>query len=131
MSEQDNLQVAEKWIEAVDAHNLGALERYRAPDYLWEGPGMPGPAGAEAEDIFMRGAYQAYPDMRIEVSQTIAQGDFVVVNGVLTGTNQGPMTMPDGQTIPATGEKMNRRFSETLEFADGKVVRRSIYYLDL
>jgi len=127
MSEQDNLQVAEKWIEAVNAHDFGAWEEMRSPEYLWEGPGMPGPAGADAEVTYMEGAYQAFPDLHIEVVQTIAQGDLVVVNGLIVGTNQGSMTMPDGQTLPATGKKWNIPFSETLEFADGKILHRSMY----
>lgn len=127
MSEQENLQLADKWIEAVDAHDFAGWGRLRSPEYQWEAPGLPGPAGADAEDAFMTGAYQAYPDMHIEVLQTIAQGDLVVVNGLVKGTNEGPMTSPDGQTTPATGKKVSFPFSETLQFADGKVVHRTMY----
>ena len=61
MSEQENLQAAERWIKAVDAHDFGGWGQLRAPGYLWEGPGLPGPAGPEAEDALMQGAYQAFP----------------------------------------------------------------------
>jgi predicted ester cyclase len=127
VSEQDNVQIAEKWIQAVNEHDFGAWEQMRAPGYLWEGPGLPIPAGADAEVVFMKGAYEAFPDVHVEIIQTIAQGDLVVINGVMTGTHDGPMPMPDGHAIPATGRKWSSPFSETLEFKDGKVVRRSIY----
>ncbi|MBN1460350.1 MAG: ester cyclase [Armatimonadetes bacterium] len=127
MSEKDNLQLAEQWIEAVNTQGFDVWGQLRAPGYLWEGPGLPAPAGPDAEDAYMKGAYQAFPDLHAKVLRMIAQGDLVVVNGVITATHKGPMTTPDGQTIPATGKAMSVPFSETLKFANGKIAHRTIY----
>jgi predicted ester cyclase len=127
MAEKENLQVVDKWIEAVNAHNLTVLAKYRGPEYLWEGPGPPGTEGADREDSYMKKAYQAFPDLHVEVLSRIAAGDFVWINGLITATKRGPVTSADGQTPNATGKKMNMPFSERLEFRNGKVVRNSMH----
>ena len=37
------------------------------------------------------------------------------------------MAMPTGQTVPATGKKVTVPVSDTFEFANGKIVRNSLY----
>ena len=128
MSEQDNVRLIEKWYEAVNAHDVSPLEEHRGPGYEWETSVAPGPAGIEEDNASMQANWLAFPDARIKVLRTIAQGDVVAVTGLVTGTNEGPMTMPDGQTIPATGKSLSVPFSEWFEIADGKVVHRFMYW---
>ena len=51
----------------------------------------------------------------------------MVFNGTVTGTNDGPMATATGDTMPPTGKKVAVPVSNTFEFANGKVVRNSIY----
>jgi steroid delta-isomerase-like uncharacterized protein len=127
MSEKDNIQVVEKWIEALNAHDVGQLENYRAPQYLFQAPGFPGPVGVSEEIAYTQGLFDAFSDFHVGVAQTIAQGDFVVANVTMTGTHDGPLTMPNGQTVPATGKKVVVPVSNTLQFANGKIARNSLY----
>jgi len=128
VAEKENIQVAEGWIEALNAHDVSQFDQYRGRGYLFDVPQSPGPLGVDEEVAYVQGQYEAFPDMRFEMKQTIAQGDFVVMNCILTGTHDGPMRMADGQTVPATGKKVAIPLSNTLEFANGKIVRNSIYY---
>ena len=128
MSEQENIRLAEKWIEALNAHDVGLFDQYRAPEYVADIPTFPGPVGVAEEVVFTQGLFEAFPDMHADMNQRIAQGDFVVVNLTFTGTNSGPLAMPGRPTMPATGKKVTVPVSNTFEFADGKIVRNSIYY---
>jgi steroid delta-isomerase-like uncharacterized protein len=127
MSEQENIRIAETWMEAVNAHDVSPLENYRAPGFVVEDPGHPGPVGADEENAFLRAIFEAFPDVHWETRQTVAQGDFVVLNLIMSGTQAGPMTLPD-QTLPATGKKMAMPMSNTMQFNNGKVVHASLYY---
>jgi len=128
VSEQDNIQVVKKWFDAVNAHDLNGLEKCRAPGYACEGVGLPGLAGAEEEVATIRANWDAFPDARTEVLRTIAQGDYVVANGMVTGTHQRPFKMADGQDIPATGKRMSIPVSETFEFDKGRIAHRYMYF---
>jgi ketosteroid isomerase-like protein len=128
MSEQDNTRVAEKWIEALGAHDLAQLQGLRAPGYVVEHPAMPGPVGAEEEDEYLRRLTEAYPDWRWEDVQIIAQGDYIVINGIRRGTQSGPISGSFDEILPATGKELALRISTTLQLKEGKVVRSSVYY---
>jgi predicted ester cyclase len=129
MSEQDNIRISEKLAEAFNAHEYPSqLDVWAAPGYVSEGPDLPGPVGKDEEIALVRKLVEAFPDLHIEVTQRIAQGDFVVVNYTMIGTSEGPLTLPTGQTVPATGKKVVVPVSKTLEFDNGKLVRQVNYY---
>jgi steroid delta-isomerase-like uncharacterized protein len=128
MAEKANIQVVEKWIEALNAHDAQQMEQYRAPGYMFEAPVFPGAVGVEQDTVFTQGLFEAFPDMRVDVKQTIAEGDLVVINMTVTGTHSGPMNMPNGQTIPATGKKISVSGSNSFELANGRILRNSLYY---
>jgi steroid delta-isomerase-like uncharacterized protein len=127
MSERENIQIVQKWVEALNAHDVIQLEKYRAPQYVFQAPGFPAPVGVNEEAAYTQGLFDAFADFHVEVAQTIAQGDFVVANVTMTGTHDGPMTMPNGQTVPATGKKVALPVSNTLQFANGKIAGNYLY----
>jgi len=131
MSEKENIQVAEKWIAALNAHDVSQFDKYRGPGYLFDAPQLAAPVSVDEEVAYVRQQYAAFPDMRFDAKQTIAQGDFVVMNGIITGTHDGPLPMATGQTVAATGKKVAIPLSNTLEFANGKIVRNSLYFDNL
>jgi predicted ester cyclase len=128
MSEQDNIRIAERWFDAMSAHDLSLQEGLRAPGYIFEAPDYPGPVGAKEDKAYTSGVIGALPDLHVEIAQIIAQDDFVVVNATLTGTNNGPLTLPNGQTVPASGKKMVMPLSNTFQFANGQVAHCWLYY---
>lgn len=128
MSEQDNIRVAEQWLEAICAHDVARLQELRGPGYVVEHPALPGAVGAEEEDAYIRRLTEAFPDWRWEDVRMIAQGDYVVINGIRRGTQSGPLGGSWDEIIPATGKKLSLRISTTLQIKDGKVVRSSVYY---
>jgi steroid delta-isomerase-like uncharacterized protein len=128
VSEKDNIKVAERWIEALNAHDASQLEKLAGPGYVFDAPVFPGPVGADQHTVFSHTLFDAFSDFHIERKQTIAQGDLVVDNITVTGTHDGPLNMPDGQTIPPTGKKVMFPVSNTFQVKNGKVAHLSIYY---
>jgi steroid delta-isomerase-like uncharacterized protein len=128
MSEQDNIHVAQAWLDAMAAHDFDKLKELRSPDYVLEHPALGTPVGGAEEDTYLHGLSNALPDWHWEIVKIIAQGDFVVINGIRRGTQTGIMTDLDIADVPATGKELVLRISNTLEIKDGKVARSSVYY---
>jgi steroid delta-isomerase-like uncharacterized protein len=128
MSEQENIRIVEKWVEALNAHEVSRLVDYRAAAYSFEVPDLPGSVGVDEETAWTIQLFDRFPDFHIDVAETIAQGDYVVINFTVSGTNEGALQMPTGETVPPTGRKVVAAGSNTLQFKDGKVARNSIYY---
>lgn len=128
MSEQDNISVAQAWLDAMAAHDFGRLKELRSSDYVLEHPALPGPVGSEEEDAYLHSLTDALPDWHWEIVRIVAQGDFVVINGVRRGTQTGTMTDLGTADVPATGKDLVLRISNTLEIKNGKIVRSSVYY---
>lgn len=123
MSEQENIKVIEKIFEDLNRHDLSQVDQYETTDYLADAPGSPGSQGREAARAYVQGFIDAFPDLHFDLTHKIAQGDFVVVNWVGTGTHTGPLRTPTGDLLPATGKKATVPGSTTYQFRGGKACR--------
>jgi steroid delta-isomerase-like uncharacterized protein len=59
----------------------------------------------------------AFPDLRITIEGTVAEGDQVVVRWTAAGTHTG-----DGLGLPATGRRVTMRGMTWIRFAGGKMI---------
>ena len=128
VSEQDNIRIAEKLFEALNAHDLSRGSEYEAADYKFEGPGTNGAQNRDQARAYTRGFLNAFPDLHFELKQKAAQGDYVVINWVASGTHTGPLLTPTGATIPPTGKKGIVPGSTTYQIKNGKAVAGWTYW---
>jgi steroid delta-isomerase-like uncharacterized protein len=95
----------------------------RDPQYL---DPLQGPA-AVREDL--DGLFTAYPDGRFEIHRVLGQGDVVAAELVFTGSNTGPLVLPDGTTVPPTGRPVRFPLSVFNRMdADGQILEENRYY---
>ena len=128
MSEQDNLRVIDEYFEALNTHDYGRVSRFHGEGYQFQAPDLPTWVDNEGNRTHFQQMIDLCSDLAMDPQEKIAGGDYVVVNFAVTGTNDGPIAMPTGQTIPATGRKAALPVSDTLLFKDGKIVRQTLYY---
>ena len=131
MSEIDNIRIAEKLFEAINAHKLELGDSSQAVEYKFEGPGTARNGGALNRDqakVYTQGFINAFPDLHFELTQKVAQGEYVVINWIGSGTHNGPLTTPTGDTLPATGKKAVVAGSTTYQIINGKVVKGWTYW---
>ena len=69
----------------------------------------------------------AVPDMHHEVVRTFEDGNTIVVEGVYSGTQTGPLESPQG-TLPASGNSFAFPYVDFLEAKDGKCVSHRVYW---
>jgi predicted ester cyclase len=66
--------------------------------------------------------FSAFPDLRLEVEQMLASGDFVVARLRLTGTHKGNYA-----GIAPTGKSVNWGACSVVEMRTGKAIRIRVY----
>ena len=115
MSEQ-NKQIARRFISAFEAGDTAALDRIVA-DTIVDHSAPPGqPGGKQGLFGAVKMFRAAFPDLRITVSHAVAEGDLVVVQGMIHGTNSGPM-----MAMPPTGKAASFAYMDMYRIANGLI----------
>lgn len=117
MSTEEHKENVSRLLEAgFGRGDLDVVDELVSVDALGHAPPdeMRGPAEVKAFISAMRGAF---PDLRIEVRDLIAEGDEVVARWVARGTHEGEFqgVPPTGRGIEVTGITIER-------FEDGEIV---------
>jgi predicted ester cyclase len=128
MSEQENTQIAMKFFAEINSRNFGSNRQYQTPDYKQESPGAPGAMDSQQSEDYLMGFIEAFPDLHFDIRHTIAQGDYVVINWMSSGTHTGGMRTPTGAVIPPTGKKAMVPGSTTYLFKGGKAAQSWVHW---
>lgn len=119
--------VVEQAYKAFNAHDLEALSRLAAPDIVITAPGDAVFKGPQQAKAFDQNWITAFPDARAEPKQIIAQGKYVVVQGVFTGTHNGTLKTPMGD-VPPTGRKAKGDYTEVFEVDRGLIKKQDLLF---
>jgi steroid delta-isomerase-like uncharacterized protein len=124
---ETNKELLERYVELYNEGDLDAcMELYaddasqRMHDGVFEG--IDAIAERLARDL------TAFPDAKYVVDSFFAEGDKFGDEWTFTGTNTGPLRLPDGSEIPATGKRVEIKGMEYVEVRDGKIVVDNLYY---
>ncbi len=116
--------------EAISLYNAGDVEGFanlHAVDAV-----LVTPTGtAEGRDAIRRywtRIRAAFPDLTLRLDLVIEQGETVVSEWTETGTNTGPLVLPDGRERPPTGRRIEHRGMEVARVRDGKIVEYHMYW---
>lgn len=85
--------------------------------------------GHQAVGEFWDTSMAEFPDGRVRILKLIGEGDLVGEEGVVEGTQTGPIPAPDGSEIPATGKSFSLGFA-TIHAVRGEVITSSYFYWD-
>jgi steroid delta-isomerase-like uncharacterized protein len=70
----------------------------------------------------------AFPDARYVVESFVGEGDTFADEWTFTGTNTGPLRLPDGSEVPPTGRSVEIKGMELVKVREGKLVVDNLYY---
>ena len=117
----------------VELYNLGDLDGVMdlyaedssqlMPDGLFEGRGV----------IRERLAQElsAFSDLAHRVISYVEGNDTFADEWVFVGTHTGPVVLPDGTEVPATGKRVEVQGMELVRVRDGKIVVDNLYFDNL
>jgi len=115
--EARNRKIAMRFYEeVVNAHNVDALDKYCAPNYLEHQYDTHYDSDLKGVKKAFKEYFTAFPDMRVKVNFMMAEGDLVTAHITTSGTNTGPIY---GQK--ATNKKFEINGVDITRFKNGKV----------
>jgi steroid delta-isomerase-like uncharacterized protein len=118
MSIEENKAIARRFIRVWDTDDPSILGELAAPDIRVSYPILPGPIrGAGAFKEVLAGVRAGLPDIKIEMGDVIAEGDFVVAPWTMSGTHLGEL-----MGIPPSGRGVRWCGITIYQIEDGKVV---------
>lgn len=117
-----------------EAFNLGdwtAFEAALAPDAVYEEVTTGRTThGAAANVELAKGWKSAFPDVTGSMDAAYASGNTVIFEVTWSGTQNGPLPMPNGSALPPSGKPVSVKAVMVVEVKDGKPVRQR-HYLDM
>lgn len=84
--------------------------------------------GHEAVEAFWDAFQTAFPDNRVRLRAVLEDGEVVAEEGVFTGTNTGPMSLPDGSVAPASGAAIELPYAGVYTVRAGRIVETRYYW---
>jgi steroid delta-isomerase-like uncharacterized protein len=79
--------------------------------------------GKEELRAFGHQVFNAFPDLKIELSTHVAAGEWAMLEWTMSGTHQA-----DLPGMPATGKSFSVRGATALQLGDGRISRNSDYW---
>lgn len=113
-------RVVRRYVEEVwNEGDVDAMDEILTKDQLYHDP-----AGGGTEDVaefkrFIRGYREAFPDLRYEVEEYIAEGDRAAFWGRVTGTHEGEF-----MGMEPTGNGIDIMGIGVVRVEDGKIAER-------
>jgi predicted ester cyclase len=97
---------ADAFGEAYNAHDLATIRRYLRSDVVLWAPDAGELKGPDQFLEYMKGFFEAFPDAELEPVAGYDAGNTTIDEWIFRGSNQGPLTLLRGETIPPTGKRI-------------------------
>jgi len=115
--EKANLEIVKKSNDAFNTHKIPDALAFWADDGLEsDQAGDKDQKGKKELEAGLKMFLTAFPDVKVEVPNLYAAGDYVVALGTFSGTNTGPMGK-----MKKTDKKVTGNFAEVIKIKDNKV----------
>lgn len=120
--------------EVVDAMHaafrrgdLEAIAAFWADDVDYKAPGV-ALRGLAARRAAERVWLDAFSDNAVDTYARFENGDEIVDFAVMAGRHTGPLALPGGQTLPATGATISGPYVARYTITAGKVTAQEVIY---
>ena len=115
MSTEENKAIIRRFVEEVQSkHDIDLMDELFSPDFYDHGSLS---HTLEESKQFHTMLFAAFPDIRADIHDQVAEGDKVVTRKTFQGTHQGEF-----MGIPPTGKKVAFDVIDIFRIADGMIV---------
>ena len=115
--QEQNKQLVRQFFEALDLHDTERMDQLvSSSNYSLHFSGMPPMDWNTNKEQFLTPFTKAFPDLRRNIVDLVAEADKVAVSINVTGTYKGEF-----QGIPATGKQVSFTAMDILTIIDGKI----------
>jgi len=116
--EQQNVEVVQAMVAAINERNLDALDRLVAPDVVRHSGATPGVVVTNISEFrtFLENDFATIPDSVQDIDLIFGGGEYVALRARYTGTQEGPMG-----PFPASNKKLEIPFNGILRLENNKI----------
>jgi steroid delta-isomerase-like uncharacterized protein len=115
---QSHHALAVRWMEEVwNDRNDATIDELLSPEAVGHAEGMPDICGPREFREFRSGLLNAFPDLRLDVQDTLCAGDNVVLRWRVRGHHRGA-----GLGLAASGRSVDFWGMTWLRFSNGRIV---------
>jgi predicted ester cyclase len=129
-AKKTNRQVVERWFEIVDGKQFDKFGEIETADLEMTVPMGP-VKGTEGHVQLSRGFAAAFPNYKHTLTSCVESGEAIACEGTFAGDHTGPMAMPNGQSLPATGKHVEFGWAGMARVKNGKVASVHVYFDNL
>src|SRR3989304_1199057 len=119
--------ITRRIFQAYNDRDLDGMLASVNPDIRITLPGGQLIRGREERRAHEQQEWEGFPDARVEVRRVIDEGSMAVAEYIWAATNTGPLNLPDGSTLPATGKRIEVPCVTVVEGKDGLVAAERSY----
>jgi steroid delta-isomerase-like uncharacterized protein len=112
----------------VESHDVDSMVNLYADNAIVMTPDAGQLKGSKQIAQYWHQFVDAFPDSNYQYISKIEAGNKAVDEGYFIGTHSKPMTLPTGQTIPPTGNKVQVRSCEVATVENGKITEHHMYF---
>lgn len=116
MSLEQNKALVRHYVEDINNKNLDAAFSVVSPDFVDHNVHSETGANVQVTRQLLNLQFAAFPDVRANITDIIAEDDKVVTRMIVRGTNTGPF-----MGMPPTGKPAMWSFIDIFRIADGKI----------
>ena len=116
MSLEENKAIIRRFVEEVQSkHDVDLMDELFSPDFYDHGR-LSTTHTLEESKRFFTMSFVAFPDLRADIHDQVAEGDKVVTRKTFHGTHQGEF-----MGVPPTGKKVSFDVIDIFRVVDGRI----------
>lgn len=116
--QQRNKTVVRRFVDGVlNQHDRGTAAEMCVPNLAWHGGVLGELRDLSSYQEYLDSLFAAFPDLRVQIEDVVAEGDRVAVRVVISGTHRGEF-----HGIAPTGKRVSGTGTSSYRVVDGRIV---------
>lgn len=121
-------KVLDQLTEAMFTQDYATAEKLYAPDVVAVTPDQGELKGAAEVIEYTKQFIEAFPDLTYEAEFKHESGSTAIDEGWNEGTNLGPLALPTGESLRATGKRLRVRSADIATVENGLLTSHRFYF---
>ena len=121
-------EVMDRLNRAMESKDKETLASSYAADAVAYTPDQGEIRGRDAITSYLFDLWEAMPDVRYNQMGRYESGNVAIDEGIVIGTNTGPLRMPSGETMQPTGKELRIRSCDVATVDNGEITSHHFYF---
>jgi ketosteroid isomerase-like protein len=121
-------EVMDRLNKAMEAKDKETLARSYATDAVAYTPDQGELRGRDAITSYLFEFWESMPDVRYDQTGRHESGNVAIDEGIIIGTNTGPLRLPSGETLQPTGRELRVHSCDVATVENGEIISHHFYF---